>query len=339
MAGVIRVNGLPNVSFPMGSSISDQVNILEQALIDYPEDEAKILNIILPYLSCVQEKYDVCIELADRLLALSEDPTHKAEALLAKASILWERRADIKTAEKLLIEVHAIDPTYQQPYEILCEIYREQKEYTKALHWANLMIQQEDGMDEIGLQITGDILVELNRTDDAIEAYKQVISLNENAATAYYGLGGCYAHQEKFELARDASIAAFEKCHYPESLYAYSAAYCYQCLDDPYRAMQWYNKALDIEPNFPDALNNMAALLLELNNGWDKALPYLLKAVELSGEAINPSMRLIYRNLWAYYSQILDKEKAEYYKRLNLKCTGLDDDSIDFLNMFGNDKE
>jgi len=78
----------------------------------------------------------------------------------------------------------------------------------------------------------------------------------------------------------------------------------------------------------------MAVLQLDLDNGWSEAVPYLLKAVELSGEVINKSMRIVYRNLWAYYTQILDEEKAEYYHRLNYKCLGFDDDNIDFLDSF-----
>jgi len=139
---------------------------------------------------------------------------------------------------------------------------------------------------------------------------------------------------EQWELAKDAYIEAFNHCHYPELLYAYGAGYCYHNLDDPYRAMQWYGKALEIDPSYPNALNNMAVLQLDLDNGWSEAVPYLLKAVELSGEVINKSMRIVYRNLWAYYTQILDEEKAEYYHRLNYKCLGFDDDNIDFLDSF-----
>jgi tetratricopeptide (TPR) repeat protein len=106
-------------------------------------------------------------------------------------------------------------------------------------------------------------------------------------------------------------------------------------MDDPYRAMKWYTKCLDIEPSYPNALNNMAVLSLELTNGWEEAVPYLLKAVELSNEAINPEMRVVYRNLWAYHTQILDTEKAAYYQHLNYRCLGFDDDVADFLGSFG----
>jgi len=96
--------------------------------------------------------------------------------------------------------------------------------------------------------------------------------------------------------------------------------------------MKWYAKALDIDPANPNALNNMAVLNLELINTWDEALPYLYKAVELANEATTPEMRIVYRNLWAYHTQILDHEKAEYYRHLMMNCLGFDDDTTDFLD-------
>ena len=336
MNGRFQMNGLPNISFLMGSSFLEQVIILEQALIDYPQDELKILRQLVNLASCVKEKHGVCMATSNRLLEIAETNDDRAEALISKGVVLWQERINPEEAEKLLIEAYTIAPDFQQPYENLCDMYMERKEYEKALHWGGLMCAVE-GMEHIGCELEGEALIALNRLDDAIKAFETAIKLEGNASTSNYGLSRCYAMQENYEAARDASITAFEKCHYPEATYAYSAGYCYQQLDDPYRAMKWYSKALDIDPTLPEALNNMAVLSLNLSNGWEEALPYLLKAVELSNEAINPAMRLVYRNLWAYHKQILDEEKAAYYSRLNYKCLGFDDDTIDTLGLLGDE--
>jgi hypothetical protein len=76
----------------------------------------------------------------------------------------------------------------------------------------------------------------------------------------------------------------------------------------------------------------MAVISMELSNGWEEAVPYLLKAVELSNESLSPSMKVVYRNLWAYYTQTLDHEKAQYYSSLVLQCMGFDSDTADFLS-------
>jgi|GEM_PF-1516693 len=338
MSSTTTLASLPYISFPSDTSLSEQMKMLEKALVEHPEDELNILRFIVPYATSLKDKHNLGVTKADRLLELAEDDDDRMEALISKGVILWQDRINPEEAEKLFIEAYNIDPEYQQHYENLCDMYMDRKEYAKALHWANLMIKQEN-LIHIGLGLKGDALLALNRVDDAIEAFEFKIKLAGNPATAHYGLGRCYALQENYEAARDACIIAFEKCHYPEPSYAYSVGFCYQQLDDPYRAMKWYSKALDIEPSLPEALNNMATLNHQLNNGWEEAVPYLLKAVELSNEAINSSMREVYRNLGAYYTNILDAEKAAYYSKLTKKCMGLDDDLIDFLDSFGDGDE
>lgn len=338
MSYTINLAGLPYISFPSDTPIPDIVKVLEQALIEHPEDELDIVRFVVSYASYVKEKHELCMQAADRLLVLAEDDEDRMNALLGKAGVLWEDRIDLDAAEKLFIEAYNIEAEYQQPYQNLCEIYMERKEYAKALHWANLALQQE-GLESIGLKLKGDALLALNRVDEAFETFQSVIEKGTYLAAAYFGMAKCYLDKEQYEPAREACIAAFEKCSYPEPIYAYSIGYCYQHLDDPYRAMKWYCKALDIEPSFTDALNNLAIIHHDLNNGWEEAVPYLLKAVELSNEAINESMKAVYHNLSIYYKLILNHKQASYYSKLMYKCMGLDDGFIDFLGALGDEDD
>ncbi|MCF8277858.1 MAG: hypothetical protein K9J17_14080 [Flavobacteriales bacterium] len=334
MQGTISINGIPYVQVPMNATWTKYVDALEKALPEHPEDELKILRALMTYTGLVPAKYDRCLEVVERVLQLSDDKDDRAEALLNRATILFEERRNLEEAEALFIEVHSISNEYQQTYENLVRMYMERKDLEKALHWAESMACIE-GMDHIGLELKGDVLLEMGRIHEALEAYEASAQLDCYPSSAYFGIAKCHLDGEHYEQACQACIKAYETCHRPEPLYAYGAGFCYQHLDDPYRAMKWYTKCLDIEPSYANALNNMAVLSLELSNGWEEAVPYLLRAVELSGEALNKSMRVVYRNLWAYYTQILDKEKADYYQRLNYKCLGFDDDRIDFLNNFG----
>ncbi len=333
MGEMTQYAGLPYLSYPASMSFSEKIDLFEKALAEHPEDEIKLLRLLVDYSTMVAEKRDSALEWADRLLKVSANNEDKANALLARATVLWEDRRNVEEAEALFIEVHALDPEFQHSYENLVDIYLFQKEFDKALHWAQLMSAQED-IEHIGFQLKGDVLLQMERITEAKEAFQEVIRRDLYVTKSYEGLAMCHMAEEQWELAKDAYIEAFNHCHYPELLYAYGAGYCYHNLDDPYRAMQWYGKTLEIDPSYPNALNNMAVLQLDLDNGWSEAVPYLLKAVELSGEVINKSMRIVYRNLWAYYTQILDEEKAEYYHRLNYKCLGFDDDNIDFLDSF-----
>lgn len=324
------INGLPYAQVPQNAAWKDYVDVLEKALIEHPEDEVKILRALVGYTSLEPARYDRCIEVAERLLLLSDDEEDRAEALLSKAMALHDQKKNLEEAEALYIQVYEISREYQQPFERLIDIYLDRKDLDSAMLWAERMLE-EDGLDRLGLEHKGTVLLEMGRLDEALEIFEACLKDNPYPASVHFGIAKCHLDRVDYGKACEALIKAFETCHYPEPLYSYGAGYAYHHMDDPYRAMKWYAKTLDIDPSYPNALNNMAVLNLELENGWGEALPYLLKAVELSGEALNPSMQIVYRNLWAYYSQILDKEKADHYYRLVLKCTGLDDDAIDLL--------
>lgn len=327
-------HGLPYIKHPKSASTAEQVSAFEQALAEHPEDELKILRFLVPYSSMVAEKHDSCLRWANRLLKQGTSDQDRSDALYWKAYILFESKKDIKEAETIFLEIIEKEPDHDGVLGKLFELYMSTKEYDKALHWAEALSQLENA-EHCGLLNKGEVLLAQERIEEALAAFKAILPLDMSLCNAYFGMARCYLAQENLELAKDACIQAFERCYYPEALYAYGAGYCYQNLDDPYRAMKWYCKALDINPADPSALNNMAVLQLELENGWSEAVPYLLKAVEQSGEAINKSMQPIYRNLWAYYKRGLNYEKAEYYHRLNYKCLGFDDDDIDFLDSFG----
>ncbi|MCF8464828.1 MAG: hypothetical protein K9G41_08300 [Flavobacteriales bacterium] len=337
MEDMCQFSGLPYLRYPCSMPFSEQLNMIENALAQHPEDELRLLRLLVSYSVSVPQRHDSTLEWAHRILQLTNNPEYKIDALLARATVLWQDRRNVEEAENIFIKVHALDPDYQQPYENLVDIYLQQKEFNKALHWAQLMSVQED-MEHIGFRLKGEVLQKMERLEEAKAAYQEVIQMDLYPTKSYEGLARCYLAEENWALAKDALVQASERCHYPEVVYPYGVGLCYQNMDDPYRAMKWYIKALDIDPSYPNALNNMAVLQVQLENGWEEAVPYLLKAVELSGEAINDSMRIIYRNLWAHYKRTLNHEKAEYYHRLNYKCLGFDDDNIDFLDAFGDEE-
>lgn len=322
--------GLPYTHYQPEQPLAEKIEYLEGLLKEHPEDELDFVRFLLSFTKDVKEKHPRCLELADRLLLLAEDEEDTMDALLTKADVLWEDRMDIDLAEKLYVQAHTCCPDYQQPYEKLVAIHLHRKEPDKAMHWAERMIGEEE-LDHLGLKLKGDVLDAMGRFEEALEVYHVAVERSKHPSEAYFGLARSYIGMNNYTSAREASLNAFHLCHYPEAAYAYSVGYCYQMLDDPYRAMQWYCKALDIDASHVDALNNMAVLNLELDNGWKEALPYLLKAVRVAEQPYSESMKVVYRNLYAYYNQVLEFEQAKYYKEQILKCFGFDDDAAGFL--------
>lgn len=327
------LHGLPYIVFDENTPSGEITDQLEMALINHPEDELKILRFLVPYAYRSKPHRKKCLVHADRLLKVAKGQEDKEHALYFRALVLFEERIDLDEAESIFIKLIENDPQHDNAYNQLIQLYLDKNEQDKALNYAVQMSEQE-GLKEIGLGQMGDVLLFMERPTQALEAYLEVLRYQEDSYFSLHGAAKSYLALEDYSNALEHFERAHQECHYEEPLNPYGVGLCYQHLDDPYRAMKWYTIALSLDPMMPEALNNMATLEHQLNNGWEQAVPYLLKAVELSNEAISKEMQPIYRNLWAYYTNILDHDKAEYYQRLNYKCLGLDDDTIDFLGQF-----
>lgn len=326
-------HGLDYLSFEENLPFSEQCKLLEEALINHPEDELVIIRHLLPINHICKNPPERTLELADKLILLSNDDYDVETSLFHRALVLFEHHKNYDEAEALFFKVLEIEPEHSGVFDRLIDLYREKDELEKALQIAARMSKFKR-LKYYGLMQRGQILLEIGRLDESVSDFQMVVADGTYALHAHEGLGKCYLMMRNYQAAMEQFLKAHEICHYPETLYPYGVGLCYQHLNDPYRAMKWYTIALAINPLMPEALNNMAALHHELNNGWEEAVPFLLNAAKLSNEAINRKMQPVYRNLWAYYTNILDHDKAEYYKRLNMKCTGLDDDAIDFFESF-----
>lgn len=324
---------MPYIQFDDDTPQAEIVKLLEKGLQDHPEDELRILRFLVPKSALSKSDHEKCLIHADRLLQIGESDYDTEQSLFYRALVLFEDKIDLKEAEEIFIKIIDKSPDHDGAYDQLIVLYRQTNRLEKSLEWATKMAQQ-DFPKAYGLAQRAQVLLELDRTQEALKDFETVLASGSYQTTAQAGLAKCHLVLQNYQTALEYFREAHESCHYPEPIYAYGVGLCYQHLDDPYRAMKWYSTALEIDPMMPEALNNMATLHHELNNGWEEAVPFLLKAVTLSNEEISRKMQPVYRNLWAYYKNILDHNKAEYYSRLSMKCLGLDDDAIDFFRSF-----
>ncbi len=122
---------------------------------------------------------------------------------------------------------------------------------------------------------------ELGRKKDSINHYKMAIALDPLLIAAYHNLGlgyGQYGEENKGNLAyyRDAlsNLQMRVLIQEPESADAYCLiAFCYLKLEDPVKAIKYYKKALEIEPDHQDAKNGLMELTGEDGNDGNSNLP------------------------------------------------------------------
>jgi tetratricopeptide (TPR) repeat protein len=91
----------------------------------------------------------------------------------------------------------------------------------------------------------GNVLFQQNKSEEAINAYREAIRLNSNHALAYNGIGIVYASQDRWTEAITA-----------------------------------YQQALKINPNYADALANLAIVFLQ-NNQQNQGIAALEKALDI----------------------------------------------------------
>lgn len=324
MQEMTRYNKMDFISHPASATRDEKIEIFEQALEQHPERLIDIAYWLVSFLQYDIEHHHRCIELGQKVISATDNPDTQAEMHYVMGNSYYDTMHNIESGKNHYLLAHKLSPDHDSVLSALISIAIEQHDFDKGAQWALHLISIHPNSPN-GYNQLGDVHFAAKNIEQAIEAYQRVLAMAPNNHNALYGMGRCYAQEQQHQKALKYFLSAWECIDPPNPSYAYCAGLCYQNIDDPYRALMWYTKALERWPTFPEALNNMAAVSQELSNGWEEAVPYLHKAVELNKEAVSKEMRPIYRNLWAYYKNILDHEKAEYYQRLHYKCMGLED--------------
>lgn len=115
------------------------------------------------------------------------------------------------------------------------------------------------------LRNKGLLLINLGRLYEAQVTFKKIIEMDPTFAEAYYNIGVCYIdsynddfNQSKKDSIVDQSINNFQKAvdlnpNYVLALY--NLGYSYEFKGDKKKALEFYKRAVDIEPNF-DLVND-----------------------------------------------------------------------------------
>ena len=106
----------------------------------------------------------------------------------------------------------------------------------------------------------GLVLQEQGKLDEAIEAYKKAISLKPDYAEAYNSLGNAYKDITKLDKA----IEAYKQCIFlkPSFFNAYyNMGNIFQAQDKLDEAINAYKKSIILKANYADAYNNMGNAL------------------------------------------------------------------------------
>ena len=264
-------------------------------------------------------------------------------AYLGLAKIAMEKN-DLKEAEDQLHNAVKMAPTYREARAVLADVYRRQGEREKAekifsslgglpdrldLSDPVYFEMVEEGVSSFWCQVRGNIYLKRNDLNNAEEEFKKALEAKPNEAS-HTSLGYVYQRQKRYEAAID---------HYNQALALnpeYSSALnnlavVYYDLGDVQKARSIMKKVLETDSGSVDACLNMGTFSKEMGNRKE-AVKYFREGLEKAPA----DRRFVYQLGWllaaAPESDIRDAKQALRYAEMICEDSGYNSPaSLDLL--------
>ncbi len=177
-----------------------------------------------------------------------------------------------------------------------------------------LSLPDGSGVDAMELSYyVGLCYAKLNRFDDALVYLEQVVTSDENLdriLQCRYILAVIYSTSGRKKLAEFELNKLLESGYKPAMVYS-SLAYVYWEQNEVEKSLEFYKKALEIDSEYPTALNGMGYVLACENRDLTVALSYCKKALEHS-----PNSAACMDSVgWVYLKLGLDSDALKYLSK------------------------
>lgn len=205
---------------------------------------------------------------------LQEDPSNfqarrELSILLAKDGFNEEALSNLKYLIKYFPEDAEIYYNIGILHEKLKEFENAEQAYKSAID----ISPQEDFYYNLG-----EVLVSLEKWDEAIDVFKKVLQTDSNDGNCYFNLGLCYLNKEETNLAIDSFQQAINLN--PQDIFAYFyLGSIYENNGLTNFAVENYKKVLEISPDYSWAYYNLASISYK-NENLEEAKEYLIKTIE-----------------------------------------------------------
>jgi superkiller protein 3 len=229
-----------------------------------------------------------------------------------KASLgeLYLEMNRIVEAERIFSDMIESSALLPQNYFYLAKVESEKGNLDEAVRFYDLAITTADGYYPDALLHKGFILLQLDRTKEAADAYKEAIRLRPDYSEAHYNLGLLFHRDEDYRQA----LRHYRRAVFVEPSYAkawYNAGVVFRSKGEPDSARYYFEQALTYKPDYVKALLNLGVEHSDLQE-FDKAISMYRKLL-----SYYPNYTPALFNLGlAYRKNGQDKEAQRAYEKL-----------------------
>lgn len=221
----------------------------------------------------------------------SLEPPPKPAEIYSGLGALWVKQHHWQRAIGAYQQALQCDANHAEAHRSLAGIYAQLGQRNEEIAYRYRAVILNPNWATPSNQLTlGNALIQMAKTEQAIDCYQRAIKLCPNFYEAYYNLAVAEISQQNWQAAKVAFQQALNlnpdhaESHYGLGKVAEQA-------EQLKTAATHYWKAIQLNPEFAVAYFNLGEILLKLRY-WEKALPICYKAAQL-----NPQLSWAHHNL------------------------------------------
>ena len=201
------------------------------------------------------------------LTALEEEDTEQRAYVYYKLGSIKQAQGQGKQAINNFEKALGVEPAHQPTLIAMVQIYDQAKDWPQVCHYKRIILDNViDGQERYKLLVDiGDIWADkAKNVVKAIEALEEALDLEPQSHVLLHKLLALYQQGQQWERMVDAleSIAALETNPERKSKYIFTMAQVYRDkLQDPMRAVDLFNDALDLNPGYLEAFERINKIL------------------------------------------------------------------------------
>jgi len=222
------------------------------------------------------KEFDKELECYNKILKIEPN---NLTALFNKANVFYSLRQYEHAVEEHK-KVLEFNPNYSQSWCDMGLAFSKLNEFEKSLncYFKALEIDRRDFHVYIGI---GGVFKEMKNYEEAYRYYEKALDINPNLSLPWLNVGVIFSKLSKHEEA----IALYQEALFkknPEKVKIFTnMGTSFGMLKRDGEALECFNKALAIDPNYHTALQNIGTAYIKLNRD-SEALSYLKKALKIN---------------------------------------------------------